>query len=207
MYRCLFIILLVAICSFSVVNDTDKIVSAAAESQLPVFLSKIPAGQEVWYGFRQQDDLDLCGVGRPYRMLFFSNDFYKGPLEENKNYITIKNEWRVPVIIDGDYRSLLTITGNPGNYIISGLGDTVLAKELQQTAGVNENGQNYILRIPRLRADFFVAEKDNSFSEARFTPLLNAVIAVPALSATSKTTFSLMEVERAVKEALGKARR
>ncbi len=196
---------MIAVSSFSVVNDTDKIVAAAADSQLPVFLSKIPAGQEAWYGFRPQDDLDLCATGKPYRMIFFSNDFYKGPLEDNKNYLSIKNEWRVPVIIDGDYRNLLTMTGNPGNYLISGMGDTVLAKELQLlSAGVNENGQNYILRIPRLRADFFVTENDNSFSEAKFTPLLNAVIAVPALSSTSKTTFSLAEVQQAVKEALGK---
>lgn len=208
MYRYLLIILVVILCGFSAINDTDKIVMAAAESQLPVFLSKIPAGQEGWYGFKESDDLELGAVGKPYRLLFFTPDFYRQQIVEDKNYLVIKNEWRVPVIFDGDYRTLLTITGNPGNYIISGLGDTVLAKELQQqSAGSNDNSEFYVLRIPQLRADFFVTEHDNSFSEARFVPLLNAIVAIPSLSSTSKQSFSLMEVEKAVKEALGKTRK
>ena len=204
MYKSLFVILFVVCSGFCIINDTDKIVQAAAESQLPVFLSKIPAGMEASYGFRPQDDLDLCTVGKPYRMLFFSSDFYKGPIDVSRNYILIKNEWRVPVIADSMYRNLLTITGNPGNYTISGMGDTVLAKELQQQGAGNENDEYYILRIPPLRADFFVAESNNSFIEARFTPLLTAIIALPALSSTGKSSFTLAEVEKTIKEALEK---
>jgi len=207
MYRCLFIILIVVCGGFCAINDTDKMVMAAAESQLPVFLSKIPEGQQVSYGFKGDDDLDLCTIGKPCRMLFFNNDFYNSPVDENKNYILIKNEWRVPVIVDSGYRTLLTMAGNPGNYIITAMGDTMLAKELQQQSTENENDEYYILRIPRLRADFFVTERNNSFSDAHFTPLLTAVIALPALSNNSKPSFTLIEVERAVKEALGKGKK
>jgi len=205
MSRSLALLLLVALCSFLPVSNSDQLVMAAAESQLPVFLSKIPEGHEKWYGFKESDDLDLLAVGKPFRMLLFNSDFYSTALNEEKNYFIIQNEWLVPVTINGESRTLLTMNGNPGNYLIAAMGDSALAKELQeQSAGANENDEFYILRIPRLRADFFVTETNNSFSEAHFVPLLNAIIAMPSLSNTSKTSFSLAEMEKTVKEALAK---
>jgi hypothetical protein len=197
--------LLVVFSSFVPVSNTDQLVMAAAESQLPVFLSKIPAGHIRWYGFKAEDDLDLLEIGKPFRVLMLTNDFYSGPLEDDKNYFIIKNEWFVPVSINGVNRTLLTMDGNPGNYLISAMGDTLLTKELQeQSAGANKDDDFYILRIPRLRADFFVDETNNSYSEAHFTPLLNAVLAMPSLSNTSRTSFTLNEMEKAVKEALSR---
>jgi len=198
-------VILVVFSSFLPVNNTDQLVMAAAESQLPVFLSKIPASEIKWYGFKANDDLDLLEIGKPFRVLMFSNDFYSSPAEEDKNYFIIKNEWLVPVSMNGVNRTLLTMDGNPGNYLISAMGDTSLTKELQeQSAGANSEADFYILRIPRLRADFFVTETHNSYSEARFTPLLNAVLAMPSLSNTSRTSFTLSEMEKAVKEALSR---
>jgi len=208
MNKTLAILLLVMCCSFLPVSNIDQLVMAAAESQFPVFLSKVPAGNEGWYGFKADDDLDLFGIGKPFRILMFNNDFFSTPLVEDKNYFMIKNEWLVPVTINGKNRTLLTMNGNPGNYTIAAMGDTTLAQELQeQSAGAGESEEFYLLRIPKLRADFFVTETNNSFSEAHFTPLLNAIVACPSLSNTSKTSFTLSEVEKTIKEALAKAHR
>jgi hypothetical protein len=109
------------------------------------------------------------------------------------------------VTIKAQYRSLLTETGYPGNYSVSGLGDPELARELQvSSAGVNQGDEYYILRIYPLLAEFFVHEGDNSFIDAQFIPLGSAMKLIPALSAGKKPFYTLTEVQQMVKDALAK---
>jgi hypothetical protein len=206
MHRALFIILFISCCSFLIPTDnpTDLLVMKAAESQLPIFLAKIRPGDEGIYGFTENDDLDGCAVGKPFRMLVFNDDFYAAnKLVEEKNYITIKNEWRVPVTIRDTNRTLLIVDGNPGNYTVSGMGAPLLAKELQQVStGAWEHNSFYLLQVSALLADFFVTERDNSFIDAQFVPLESAIMAIPALNKNKKPFYSLTEVENMVKEEL-----
>ena len=75
--------------------------------------------------FRQEDDMDLLVVEeKPYRFLEFNEDFYANELTEDKNYILIKNEWRVPVSVKGVNGAMLTVSGNSSNYTVSGMGDS-----------------------------------------------------------------------------------
>ena len=124
-------------------------------------------------------------------------------MSETTDYIAIKNEWRVPVMIKGQYRSLLTVSGYPGNYSVSGMGDPDLARDLQQKSeGANEKDEYYVLRIFPLLAEFFVHEGDNSFAGAVFVPLGSAIKEIPSLGA--KSTYSLTEVQQIIKEAVAK---
>jgi len=208
MNKSMLIALLVVLCGFcpQAINRPDLQVVKAAEGQMDVFLDKIEPGQEAIYGFTNEDDKDLCDIGKPYRVLELKKEFFDSKqLAENTDYISIKNEWRAPVMIKGQYRALLTVSGYPGNYSVSSLGDPGLARELQQKAtGVNESDEYYILRIYPLLAEFFVHEGDNSFINAQFIPLESAVKAIPALSVSKKTAYTLTEVEQMVKEALTK---
>src|SRR4051812_30108495 len=95
-----FLVLMVFLLSsfqVSALSFTDMHVMKAAEGQLGVFTAKIPPGEASSYGFRQEDDMELLEVGKPYRILEFNSDFYDNELAEDKNYIVIKSEWRVPV--------------------------------------------------------------------------------------------------------------
>ncbi len=206
MYRSAFLVLLVALCSFRFSPDqTNDLVMKAAESQLPVYIAKIPAGQEAAYGFTDQDNMDQCTVGKPFRMLVFTNDFYITKTEPEVNYLTIKNEWRVPVSINGQNRTLLTLDGNPGNFSVSGMGGTELSKELQlKSAGLPATDNFYLLRVFPLSADFLVSEHDNSFADAQFIPLASATVAIPSLAKNKKATYTLDEVQQMVKDAVGK---
>jgi hypothetical protein len=205
MYKSAIVVLVALLCSFRIQtgHETDKVVMQAAEGQLPVFLAKIQPGEATLFGFSDEDDLDDCTIGKPFRLLTFSRDLYSDSLAVDKDYIVTKNEWRAPVMIKGKNRTLLTVGGNPGNYVVSAMGDTTLAKELQQKSkGADENDAYYLLRIPQLPADFFVHEANNSFSEAQFIPLASAISSIHALSGAHKPFYTLTEVEQMIRKAL-----
>ena len=192
-------------CSFRIPpdNETDKIVMKAAESQLSIYLDKIQQGHEKEYGFTNEDNRENCEVGKPYRLIVFNNEFYNGDLVEYTNYLEIKSQWRVPVILTGTYRVLLTVDGNVSNLTVSGIGGTELAKVLQEKSkGMNVNDAFYLLRVFQISAEFFVSEPGNSFDEAKFIPLPSALSAISALNKNKKPSYTLDEVQQMVKEAL-----
>jgi hypothetical protein len=206
MYRSALIVLLVAFSSFRFATsvNADKLVMKAAEDQLAVYLAKIPQGHEKDYGFKNEDNMDNCKVGKPYRMLVFNIDFYNAKtLDESANYLSIQNEWRVPVMINNEHRALLTVTGSPSNLTVTGLGAAVLAKDLQEKSlGASDTDTWYILRIFPLSADFLVVEHDNSIIEAQLIPLESAKDAIPALHKLNKPFYNISEVQSMVKEAV-----
>jgi hypothetical protein len=207
MYRYLLLSLLVICTAYRPTGgaDADKQVMQAAASQMEVFLNKIEPGSEADYGFTTADHTDACTVGKPYRVLAFSSDLYYKPLAEDKDYIIIKNEWRVPVMLNGQIRVLLTITGSSGNYSVTDMTEPQLARELQLKGTSMSNDDTwYLLRIPAIAADFFVSEHDNSFADAQFMPLASAITNIPALSKTHKPIYTITEVQQMVKEAYAK---
>ncbi len=198
-----------AIACFNLVTaqdmNSDKLVMKAAEGQLDAFIGKVTPGDAKDFGFKESDDLDNLGITKPYRMLAFNADFYSDPLIENTNYITIKNEWRVPVTAKGEHRVLLTVNGQSGNFKVSAIGYPELAKELEvKSASYSETDAYYILHVPALNADFFISEKEHSFADAEFVALESAKKAIPFLrtSAGAKPTYTLDEVQSMVKTAV-----
>jgi hypothetical protein len=206
MRRFVFFAFIVVLGSFTpqVLMQPDVQVMQAAEGQMDVYLDKIQPGQQAKFGFTNEDDLDLCSIGKPYRVLEFKKDFFDcKQLDDNADYIDIKWEWRVPVILKGVHKVLLTVNGNPGNYSVSGMADPDLARELQvKCKGLSDNDAFYILRVPPLSAVFFVHETNNSLIEAQFFPLESAIKAIPALGKTNKAFYSLAETENLVKDAV-----
>ncbi len=203
MYKYLSLFLLVVCVSYRIPagNDVDKQVMAAGESQLEVYLSKIEQGHEADYGFTNADHTEGCTIGKPYRLLAFNSDFYNKPISEGEDYFVIKNEWRVPVMLNGQSRVLLTVGGNSGNYSVTGMSDPLLARELQLKGTSMSNDDTwYLLQIPALAADFFVSEHDNSFIDAQFMPLASAVAALPQ-GKSAKPIYTLTEVGQMVKDA------
>ncbi len=191
--------------SFSVTGDAEQLVKKAAESQLPIQLAKIPPEQQTAYGFSLQDNLEYCTIGKPYRILEFSQDFYIKEIKENVDYLVIKNEWRAPVLANNEHRTLLTVNGISGNYIVAGLGDAAMARELQRRIdGIDKKETFYILRIFPLLAEFFVHEGNQSFVEAKFIPLNSAIGAIPGLNYDDNKEYTLTEVQYMVKDAIRK---
>ena len=205
MYKAVVIMLLTVLCGFRSLptEDTDSQVMQIADSQMDVYLAKIEPGKEGDFGFTENDDFDLCTIGKPYRLIEFNSDFYDNVLQDNNDYISIKNKWLAPIVLNKQNKALLTVEGSPGNLSVSGIGGAILAHELQQkSAGANDSDAFYLLNVPKVSADFFVHERNNSFSEAQFVPLESALIFIPSLAPGK--TYTLTEIEGIVKEALTK---
>lgn len=204
MKRCLLISSLFILCSFqvSILSFTDMHVMKAAEGQMNVFLSRIAPGESNLYGFRQQDDLETVVVERPYRIIEFNMDFYDNELREDQNYITLKNEWRVPLSVGGAFRTMLFVSGGSANFKVTNMGDTSLARELQSlNRGISDSDEYYLLRIPALSACFFVHAANSSFVEGQFVPLSSGfqVIGKPYSAG-----YTLNEVQQLVKDEMRK---
>ncbi|MEO5570953.1 MAG: hypothetical protein ABIT08_03230 [Bacteroidia bacterium] len=85
-------------------DESETKVLKAAHDNMALSLSKIPEGKENLYGFISRTEFSTCTVGTPYRVVTFSDDFFKDEVLANKNYLQLQNEWRVPVVKNNNNR-------------------------------------------------------------------------------------------------------
>lgn len=194
----------ICFCSFFGFNPANEDVVNAARAGLPAFLKLVPVTNCQDYGFPSAASMQHCTVGKPFQMLSLSVDFYRENLKAGKNYLMIGKEWRVPVITDGDFCTLLTVVGEQPNMKAQNLSGAELARQLQQaTRIIPPTDDFYLLRVFQLSADFFVDAKTSSLSEASYIPLPSALEAMPTLR--SKSSFTLGELLPVLKAAITSA--
>jgi len=140
-----------------------------AKTQLPKWLAKIPLGSELKYGFSSRKEMDDCLLGQAIQMITLEKD------EKGNNRIKRSNDWRIPVVYQGDFRTLSTISNKNGRYEFVGIGGNLLAKELQRYARYFVNNNVYLLRLYTLQMDFLVvASLKSSIEQGTYYPLQSA---------------------------------
>ena len=154
--------------------DTEQSVTAAATRGYEDWLAKIPAGQEQQYGFEDRTEFARATLGRPIPMLTIDPDTVDvgGEIRDIRTY-------RVPVLVDGTHRVLLTVALRDGVHRIVGLGAAELAEELDEYSrngvGTDSDVRIYILRVFQLRSDFLVvAPRESGAEEGDFYPMRSA---------------------------------
>jgi hypothetical protein len=199
---------IVAVLLFGFSNDTNqvesKVIKAASEG-LATFLGNIPQGSESQFGFNDRSEIMAATIATPYRLLTLSTEFYNGRSLTSTNYktfITETNEWRVPVLVNGESRLLLTIVPEGKEFTAADLGGAKLAGEIGQLVQNNGEHRYYLLKIHRLTAEFLLDAPTGNLDRAKCMPLSSAREALPAL-ADSKTVFSVPEVLQVVRKELG----
>lgn len=209
----LFFAALVLLCSYSRASygQSEAAVIKTAQNDLQTMLNQIPAGQLEAFGFNCRGEFSAATIGKPYRMLGFHPDFYKGKMDwkvstvTNGKYITpfnndvivAQDQWRVPVIVNGQQRMLLTVALNNGVYETVDMGAAGLAAELQdKSKTADPNSQLCLFRIYPLEADFFVEASSSSFESAKFTPLFGATMSMPVLNEMKAplTVYDIMPI-------------
>jgi hypothetical protein len=194
-------ILLALLCfSFTGIDNMEIQVKKAADKGLQPMLALVPQGQERNYGFDSRDDFQKATTGEVYRTISFTNEFYQDKeISSSKNYFLLQNEWRVPVVVEGKNKTLLTVFGKDTSLHVVDLGGAVLASELQSKTIGFDNKEKFILRIYPLKIDFLVfVDNGKELSEAQFFPLASAVNLNASLSGkilTEKEVFSFTKNE------------
>jgi hypothetical protein len=142
-------------------------VQAAAADQARRFLDAIPESLEQQHGFADRAEHALATVGRAYPVYTVSPATPALELETT-------NTWRLPVLVRGQHRSMLTVAGTGRKLRVVEIGAAALASQLgdlEQRLG-NPNGPRALLRVFQLGADFVLVAGGN---EATAWPLPSAV--------------------------------
>jgi len=119
-------------------------------------LERIPLGKEKLFGFENRDIFNQCEIGNPIRLLKIVNG----------SEIEITNEWRVPVLINNQYITLLRVIELEQTYEIVDMGGRVLAEIIGNHNNENEK-ISFMLRDYKTRTDYISFEykslNDRSF--------------------------------------------
>ena len=130
-------------------DNTMLLVREAASLKALTFLNLIPVGREKDYGFESRNDFLTIKIEEPYQTYYVrggSNhlEFFSG------------NEWRVPLSVDGVYKSLLTVQINNGKAEVIDFGGNVLAHRIQEfeKSYPDKSNQHVIIRNTFLERDY-----------------------------------------------------
>ena len=131
----------------------------AIENSIKPFLDSIPDEILNNYGLKEKGEINKIILGNPIAVYSISNDS-----------LIFTNTWRIPLIIDNDYRSLFTVFRNfDGDYKIVDFGAVLLAHEIfTKSKDFDLKG---LLRIYQLHKDFFICI--NNKGEFEFQPIPN----------------------------------
>jgi hypothetical protein len=135
---------------------------ADANKQIPEWLKKIPEGKELSYGFQNRDEFSKATAGDPLPYFTLIKDG-----------LVTSIEFRVPILIDGEYRALLTMQKNGEEYLAVDFGAKELAKDIQTTIRNADVPVSGFVRSIDLHSDFLLMS--GSAGEDVLIPLSSAI--------------------------------
>jgi len=188
------IIFLISISSICAQNDRIEIISDVAKRELSTYLNKIPFGQENMFGFYNRGEFFQADIGTPYEMFTLSNEFLTNKNTiNNKDNIVSTNNWRVPIVVNNQYRALLTVSMVNSEWSVVKIGAKGLAEELDV---FNKRhpiaGEQKILRIFQLKSDFILTSNDLAYPLASAKNLIS-------INDNDEVSYSLIDLLTLVK--------
>ena len=134
--------------------QADREVVAIARTQGPAMLARIPAGLEAGYGFGSRAEFMRVVWGAPWRVRTWSPAVIRTANLAELPEPQALSVWRVPAVVDGKARALVTVARVDGALRVVEVGAAGLAAELD-ALGLTASGHTHsLLRIFQLKADF-----------------------------------------------------
>lgn len=130
------------------------------QKSMKAFLDSIPSEMLQNYGVNSKSEIDNATIGNPIAVY----SLYKDSM-------VFTDTWRVPLVINDDYKALFTVFKNKDNeYKIVEFGATILAHDIYlENRNVKLKG---LLRVNELRKHYFITDNINGVSEFRSIPNL-----------------------------------
>lgn len=154
MYPKIFLVLITCFISTSLISQSelsDPMIMNEATIKATTFLNLIPEGREVDYGFNGRSDFSKIKIEMPYKTYYISAD---------DNQLTfVLSEWRVPISVDGEYKTLLTVQSMNGKAEVVDLGGNRLAQKIQEFEKIYTTGDHVrvMIRNTYLNQDYITA--------------------------------------------------
>ncbi|MDD5570355.1 MAG: hypothetical protein PHD97_04275 [Bacteroidales bacterium] len=174
-------------------NAVEQQIYKAANEQIQNFLNKIPENNEATYGFTNRNEFSKVTFGKIYHEYALNKN-------TQQNQLSATNNYRIPLIVDNEFRALITVFYDGSKFKLVDLGATVLAKDIENF----EKNQNYIitdkfrifLRIYEPNSDFIsTINNPEQINQCRFYPLLSAR---NILNETAKNTGAFYTIEQII---------
>lgn len=102
-------------------TETENEINNFVKKNIKEVLIKIPINQEKQFGFNNREEFSKVEIGKALSFVIY-----------NKSSESELHIWRVPIMVDGKYRALLTITKENDKYAIADFGAATLAKDIKQ---------------------------------------------------------------------------
>ncbi len=162
-------------------QNVNSQIKNLVNTKLVDFLEKIPNGQENLYGFNDRTDFLNCKAGNPIQVL---------SLDIN-NVLIKQNVWRVPVILNNEYKILFTVINKSNKLEIVDIGGVKLAKELEKH---HKNKPLSLLRIYKAHIDF-ISNSSGNLDNYLFKPLESSLQFILNQSNNTQKTYTINEVK------------
>lgn len=159
------IILLLALFSCSSVHNEYTPITKAAEARAMEFMNKIPQGEEKEYGFNDREEFANATLGEPIEVITLPGEVAHGT---NMGKFVSTGEYRVPLEVNGEIRSFLTVSGANGEFKCVDFGAAQLAGQIN-AIGLSTGANNMkILRLYSMQIDYVVIGDLSDGNNLRF---------------------------------------
>ena len=168
-------------------QEVKQKVMEVSKRDLVSFLNNIPDGFEKQHGFNSRSEFSAATPSSIYTIM--------GVNAAGKTFKT--NNFNVAVSVNGEYRAVITVSSENGNYAIETVGASLMAKELQviENNQDSENSEKIMLNFYEDKCGFVAFEKNISNIEAAaYTPLASAITVLGETKTPIKTTYELTEL-------------
>ena len=148
----------------------EAAVLRAARLGLPSFLRDIPPSERRHFGMFKPEDISKAKPGRPFRIYTADPEALKALLPSRPLGTLLKEtgEWFVPILVDREWRLLMTVSKMNGVWEAVGISDASLAAEigkfqarwpgLAAASAVPADTEPKFLRVFQAAADFMYVE-------------------------------------------------
>lgn len=171
--------------SWSQERSSIKEIKASVMKELSGFLDNIPAGFENQHGFNSRAEFDMAVPGSVYTIM--------GVNSEGKVFAA--NLFNVAVMVNDEYRAMITVSFVDGKYKIESVGAALLARELQVIENEVDTGsdlEKIMLNVYHKQSGFVAYQDVNADMEtADFIPLASAKTALEETDKAIQSTYKL----------------
>jgi len=148
-----------------------------AKRNLQSVLEKIPTNDEISFGFNNREEFKLAEIGNPLEFIWYSE------AKDNSNKV-----WRVPIIVNGEYRALLNVQNLENEFKIADFGASVLARDIQKTMNENtDKNVSGVLRLTAITSDFLIVRNGE---KEEYLPLISAKMFINSRNLELQKTYS-----------------